>query len=140
MEAPEKEWIRNVFRLRGLPADSSKAPVHVARLLSGLLGDVKESDIEVASIATTIGFERLRTRTATLKFRAISSVFRGRLEGDEWDFQQRLSDSTWHFKPGLEFDEWKPPSRDQLRHLVLDCHFRGLTPLNEVEPSFHASE
>lgn len=96
------------FRLRGCPA-----AVHEAGLrerLSQIWGDVTAENIRIHSLALdTWG---TATKTATLTFTKVPSSIQTQIRKEEWL---------------VEGDDG----------LILDTHFLGLTPLNDVEaPEF----
>ncbi|OAR02604.1 hypothetical protein LLEC1_06424 [Akanthomyces lecanii] len=123
----DKKGLRNlaglVFRLRALPETACTA-AHVAVALSNSLDDVSADDIRVFSIATSlIHWGGPRTRVATLVFDSIPALVRDNAGQDEW--------TVFTHSRG---------ARTDLDNLLLDIHFRGMTPLNDVDPSQHASD
>lgn len=101
------------YRLRGCPAS-----VEIAALCDGLaraFGDVTPNDICIYSMATA-PWERPPTKTATLRFAKLPSVISMQAA-----------------------DEWKIEGHG-LHGLILDTHFLGLTPLNEVKAQDHHFE
>lgn len=126
MNKEPRDWSRLVFRLRALPETACTA-AQVAIGLSNSLGDVSADDIRVFSIATSlIHWGAPRTRVATLGFDLTPSLVRENASQDEW---------TVSSNPGCP-----DGARTGLDDLILDIHFRGMTPLNDVDPSQHASE
>jgi len=101
------------YRLRGCPPS-----VEIAALRDGLaraFGDVTPDDICIHSMATA-PWERPLTKTATLRFAKLPSVI---------NIQAA--------------DEWKIEGHG-LHGLILDTHFLGLTPLNEIKARDHRFE
>ena len=115
MDEAGRKWTAKVYRLRGLPARLTTE--QVARLLSTGL-DLPEHNIVVASLARTVGWEGSRTKIATVQFKLVPAFFRSRLDHEEWDLS----------------------TQDGLDGVILDCHFLGLTPLNDVKQSIHNTE
>lgn len=117
MEAIEAKWKRKVFRLRGLPNYVSTCSEVANALSKGFR--ISTTDIDVKSLATTLQWENPPSKVATLQFNAVPSALRSHLDDEEWDL------SPWCL---TEF-------------LTLDCHFLGLTPLNDVKgPEEHTVE
>ncbi|KAI1459887.1 hypothetical protein F4805DRAFT_419043 [Annulohypoxylon moriforme] len=98
-----------VFRLRHLPNDANKAQALV--YLSTGLGNIPIDSIHICSLATSLSPWR-PTKTATLMFNALPALIQGDPSKDEWQIKVN----------GLE------------EPLILDTHFRGLTPLREPAP------
>jgi hypothetical protein len=100
-----------VYRLRGLPpyiGNYSQA----AELLSWAF-EQKLSDIEICSLATiTVNPWTGTTKTATVMFKEMPRIVQDRPYQDEWTIMC----------PRL-------PER-----LLLDSHFRGMTPLHDILP------
>lgn len=117
MEDSELKWKRKVFRLRGLPSHIATCSA-VARLLSSALEDIPESDIKVASLAKTVEWEKPHSKIATLQLKSLPAFFRSKLDDEEWDLSNCV---------GVD-------------RLILDCHFLGLTPLNDVDRNVHVAE
>ncbi|KAI1859970.1 uncharacterized protein JN550_011781 [Neoarthrinium moseri] len=95
-----------VFRLRQLPRDATESQTLV--FLSKGLGGIRVDDIHIYSLATSLSPWR-PTKTATLMFDSPPPLTEQHKEEDEWQITVM----------GLE----KP--------LILDTHFRGLTPLRD---------
>ena len=112
----DDKWRKIVFRVRGLPIDV-KHPDDVASLLSVRLGDIPSHTVKVYSLATALDFTSdfsgsPRSRSATVMFETIPSLVQN--------------------SPGKE--EWSIPAQShQSDEVVLDTHFIGMTPLNDVE-------
>ncbi|KAI1407119.1 hypothetical protein F5Y13DRAFT_175692 [Hypoxylon sp. FL1857] len=103
-----------VYRLRGCPIHLDR--LGATELLSGVLGDVRPHDIRIQSLATSLDpWARSPTKVGTLMFRKQPALVETRIGKSEWTFPV----------VGLE----KP--------LVLDDHFLGMTPLNDVERERH---
>ncbi|KAI1371116.1 hypothetical protein F4677DRAFT_450684 [Hypoxylon crocopeplum] len=103
-----------VYRLRGCPAHLDR--LGATELLSRALGDVSPVDIRIQSLATTLDPRtRPPTKVATLMFRRLPALIEAR-QGD---------------------DEWKIPVDALEKPLLLDTHFLGMTPLNDVEREKH---
>ncbi|KAI1451810.1 hypothetical protein F4805DRAFT_463413 [Annulohypoxylon moriforme] len=99
-----------VYRLRGCPIHLDKS--RTAELLSRELGDVAPTDIVIQSLATNLDpWARPPTKVGTLMFRKLPALVREENGNDEWILPV----------VGLE------------KVLILDTHFMGMTPLNEVE-------
>ncbi|KAI1871350.1 uncharacterized protein JN550_004795 [Neoarthrinium moseri] len=106
-----------VFRLRGLPATIGNAS-GVASLVSERLGDVTTESVRVFSIARTLAhWENPPSKVATLTFMTTPSLVRDDLGKNEWSI---------------------PGKTDCSDELILDLHFMGMTPLNDVDSVPHA--
>ena len=110
-----------VFRLRNLPGHVDR--LSAAKLLaSALRDDVFTFDsVQIFSLALAVDdWKRRRTKVATLMFEKIPTAV---------DSHSGSVAQEWSFDvPGL-------PSP-----LILDTHFRGMTPLNEVSTAEHEHE
>ncbi|KAI1140023.1 hypothetical protein F5Y05DRAFT_411088 [Hypoxylon sp. FL0543] len=103
-----------VYRLRGCPAHLDR--LGATELLSQALGDVTPPDIRIQSLATSLDpWARPPTKVGTLMFLRQPALIEMQGGNGEWRFPVT----------GLE----KP--------LVLDDHFLGMTPLNDVEREKH---
>jgi len=102
------DWATLVFRLRRLPP-AVQDDNDVAELLGRTLPDISPADISVLSLARTLD-DRRGTKVATLKFLRAPS----------------LLDAV----PTRE--GWIVPLPSPEDALILDHHFRGLTPLVEA--------
>jgi len=100
------------FRLRGCPAAVSEATI--GDRLSQAFGDVSPNDIHIHSLAAA-PWEKPSTKTATLTFTKLPSII----------------------KSGAEKKEWKITGHEPNSSLILDSHFLGLTPLNDVNDQEH---
>lgn len=111
---------RTVFRLSGIPNGVSTT-VLVAALVAKSLR-VATENVKVYSLATTLNrWERPPSRVATLMLRQTPSLFQKSREGqNEWTLES-------------ESDE----SGGGTSIFVLDTHFWGLTPLNDVATKAH---
>lgn len=94
------------FRLRGCPAVDDQVALRAR--LSRALGDVEPGDIRIHSLATALGPWEASTKTATLTFAKLPSLVETQIKKGEW------------------------PIGDGDARLILDTHFLGLTPLNDV--------
>ncbi|KAH8586238.1 hypothetical protein B0O99DRAFT_644911 [Bisporella sp. PMI_857] len=106
-------WSRTVFRVRGIPYDV-KTFKDTALLLCPGMGDVPIDDIQVYSLATALlPWENPRSKVATVMFRTLPSLT--------------------HNSDGK--DQWRIPveGRHDVDSLTLDTHFKGMTPLNDVD-------
>ncbi|KAI1440544.1 hypothetical protein F5Y02DRAFT_402664 [Annulohypoxylon stygium] len=95
-----------VFRLRQLPGDANKSQALV--YLSIGLGSIPVDNIQIYSLATSLSPWR-PTKTATFMVDPPPALLQGDPSKDEWQIKVN----------GLE------------EPLILDTHFRGLTPLRE---------
>lgn len=107
---------RKVFRLRQIPPDIDR--LDVVKLLAGALG-IEASAINICSLVGDVNIWK-RTQTATLTLNPIAL---------KSDLERTLPLTT---------DEWNLKAENIQSSLILDTHFRGLTPLNE--PSTHVAE
>jgi len=111
---------KKVFRLRGLP-NTVGTPADAAALVAQGLGLAASSDVTVCSLATTLDYwESPPSKVSTLQF----------------------SDPLQSFGTPVRPGEWRIPlsGSDAGRSLILDTHFLGLTPLNDVDESRHVLE
>lgn len=116
----DQDWTRIVFRLRQLP-NSICSPTEAASLLAGVLG-LPAHHVVVYSVATTLDkWEVLPSKVATLQLKSVPARL------------QNANDDE---------DEWRIVMAEQApgHVLILDIHFKGLTPLNDVEPARHFVE
>ncbi|KAI0106570.1 hypothetical protein F4776DRAFT_645778 [Hypoxylon sp. NC0597] len=103
-----------VYRLRGCPAHLDR--LGATELLSRALGDVAPPDIRIQSLAISLDrWARPPTKIGTLVFLKQPALVKTQKENGEWSI------------PIAGFE--KP--------LVLDTHFLGMTPLNDVEREEH---
>ncbi|ETS74270.1 hypothetical protein PFICI_14136 [Pestalotiopsis fici W106-1] len=112
---------RVVFRLRQLPEDADR--LKVVQLLSKSLG-VESSAIDVQSLARSTD-PWVLSKTATLQFNETLTI-------QEVLKENKKGNIT---KSG---DEWKVRVENLKDSLVLDSHFRGLTPLSD--PKVHDAD
>jgi hypothetical protein len=111
------QWSTLVFRVDGLP-NSTDSREDVATLLSQKLGDVTADSIHVFSLATTLySWESSKPKVATVMFARPPGLLQS-VDGDRWEI----------------------PSTNPDEHLILDTHFMGMTPLNDVDAARHVSE
>jgi len=105
------------FRLRGCAATLDE--VAIRNGLAQAFGDVQPDDIRIQSLATALNpWELPPTKIATLNFAKLPSVIEARIQQGEWKLEGHGLDCT----------------------LILDTHFIGLTPLNDVEAPKHDYE
>ncbi|KAI1088735.1 hypothetical protein F5B19DRAFT_470013 [Rostrohypoxylon terebratum] len=103
-----------VYRLRGCPGHLDR--LGAAELLSRELGDIAPTDIAIKSLATSLhSWTATPTKVGTLMFHKVPALLGEREKETEW----KLS------VVGLEED------------LILDIHFLGMTPLNDVQLEKH---
>jgi hypothetical protein len=120
MKQDSDKWSRTVFRVRGLPNDVKTAE-DVASLLSSRLGDISDDCIRVYSLATALySWESPRSKMATLMFQTLPSLI-----------QESHGEKEW-FVPANQ-------GQPHVDGLILDTHFMGMTPMNDVE-SRHSFE
>jgi len=104
------------YRLRGCPAGVREAALRDG--LAWAFGDVTPDDIHIQSLATVLDpWERPPTKTATLRFTKLPSVIDGQTA-----------------------TEWKLEGHGLNGTIIVDKHFLGLTPLNEVQAQMHHFE
>ncbi|KAK0724323.1 hypothetical protein B0H67DRAFT_102434 [Lasiosphaeris hirsuta] len=97
------------FRLRGCPATVDE--VALCDALAQAFGDIDPDDIHLQSLARAVDpWETPSTKTATLRFAKLPSVVQAQISRGEWKIEGS----------GLN------------NALILDSHFLGLTPLNDV--------
>ncbi|KAI8631124.1 hypothetical protein F5Y19DRAFT_473523 [Xylariaceae sp. FL1651] len=117
MENNNNLWSRMVFRLRGLP--------HIVETLEGVASLVEEGfcdasahGIRVFSLATSLSFWEIPpTKVATIMFAAAPSIIQNNYDSREWTIPVQSRGFTYN--------------------LILDTHFMGMTPLNDVKPLSH---
>ncbi|KAI1443597.1 hypothetical protein F5Y02DRAFT_392884 [Annulohypoxylon stygium] len=103
-----------VYRLRGCPGHLDR--LGAAELLSRELGDIAPTDIAIKSLATNLDpWAITPTKVGTLMFHKTPTLIGEQDKKKEW----KLS------VVGFEDD------------LILDIHFWGMTPLNDVQPEKH---
>lgn len=106
----------NFYRLRNLPAWADR-PLALEMVVSSPIG-VSPHQVRITSVALAIDpWTRPPTKTATLTMAGFNPCHVAHLSSGtgEWTF----------YTPGLA------------EPLYLDCHFHGLTPLNDVDPELH---
>jgi hypothetical protein len=107
---------RTVFRLQGIPGATNDFS-GVANLLSSNLGQCPIKSIHVFSLASSLyPYNSPRPKVATLKFTTAPSCINDRPDADQWTIS--CASGT----------------------LILDTHFLGMTPLNDVDHSVHRYE
>ncbi|KAK3342072.1 hypothetical protein B0T25DRAFT_358324 [Lasiosphaeria hispida] len=122
MDATREKWTRMVFRLRGLP-NATSSMEDAALRVQQRLSDIAVNSIRVFSLATTLNHrETSMSKVATLMFLTTPSILQ--------------------YSPPNQ-DEWpliSSGSQSDGSHLILDTHFMGMTPLNDVDGSGHTSD
>ncbi|KAJ8132836.1 hypothetical protein O1611_g785 [Lasiodiplodia mahajangana] len=117
MEHSCSDLCNTVFRVRGLP-HTIKTIDDVANLVAKTLGDISAHDIRVFSLATNLGFgDNSPSRVATLMFDTGPSITRDSQSKNEWEIPIG------------------PPEPGHC--LILDTHFKGMTPMNDVKHLSH---
>ena len=115
---PPQTLVPRVFRLRRIP-NSVKCHEEVSQIFSFNVPGIARENIRVCSLATSLRpWEALPSRVATL-------MFRGPLP-----FLNRDGDDS----------ECTFPIDGCTDSLILDSHFLGMTPLNDVAPNLHQAE
>jgi hypothetical protein len=119
MNQSSDKWSKLVFRTSGLPNNVGTAE-DVASLLSSRLGGLPVGSIRVYSLALTLDYtlntwQSRRTKVATVMFQTPPSI---------------VLNSPGH-------QEWYVPAQGPQDggDLILDAHFMGMTPLNDVDPN-----
>jgi hypothetical protein len=113
------DWRRTVFRLSRIPSGATTKGA-VAALVAKALNTTVDN-VKVYSLATTLTpWEMPPSRVATLMLFA-DPVSLGSLKGEQ---------NEWVLDVGSSDDE----------SLVLDTHFWGLTPLNDIDPQKHTAD
>ncbi|KAI0891157.1 hypothetical protein F4806DRAFT_506984 [Annulohypoxylon nitens] len=103
-----------VYRLRGCPGHLDR--LGAAELLSRELGDIAPTDIAIRSLATNLDpWAKTPTKVGTLMFYRTPVLIRERDKEKEWKLSVM----------GFEDD------------LILDIHFLGMTPFNDVQSDKH---
>ncbi|KAI9148085.1 DNA repair protein RAD5B [Paramyrothecium foliicola] len=106
---------RKVHGVRNIPSTSNLDSA--AQLLSSLLNGYPVCDIRVFSLASSLRvYENPRSKIATVMFRVLPSIVQLNKNADEWHIAAAASAS------GV---------------VILDTHFMGMTPLNDVSPAGH---
>ncbi|KAI9683271.1 MAG: hypothetical protein M1822_006136 [Bathelium mastoideum] len=115
MDQRRDKWLKLVFRVRGLP-NTIKNHEGVSELLGERLGDIRPDSIHVFSLATTLtAWEP--SKVATVMFASPPGL---------------LQETSVH--------EWPVPSRNLDERLILDTHFMGMTPLNDIDAAHHVAD
>jgi len=119
MNVTGPEVDKRVFRVRGLP-NHVRTCAEAAVLVSRRLGLSAPADVHIASLATTLDYwETPLSKIATLQFKATPRSFGTPVRPGEWQV------SLGGDNPGC---------------LIIDTHFLGLTPLNDVDEACHELE
>ncbi|KAK7229266.1 hypothetical protein V2G26_001436 [Clonostachys chloroleuca] len=106
-----------VYRATNLPGHVDR--LGALELLARCLPDITLDDIQLGSLATAIEPWALTpTKTATLTLKTVPATISEDQNSTEWVF----------------------PAAGLVRPVVLDTHFYGLTPLNEVEETLHTDD
>lgn len=116
---------KTVFRLRGCPTDLDARSLK--DLLSNVFGDIGPDEINIQSLAQGHGLE-LMNRTATLMFGKIPAYI-----------STRQDQTSWRLDLNGAGSKFRDPSQS-CKALILDIHFEGFTPLNDVEDDVEAVE
>jgi hypothetical protein len=110
---------KTVFRVRGLP-NHVTTHAEVGSLVAELLGISPASNVIVSSLATSLDYwETPRSKVSTIQLKVDSPLI-----------VNFSASQQWH----VPIDETGSKS------LILDTHFLGFTPLNDVSPSTHIIE
>ncbi|KAK3321504.1 hypothetical protein B0T19DRAFT_374928 [Cercophora scortea] len=116
------KWSKTVFRLRGLP-NSLTALDDAAALICECLDLDSVDAVRVFSLATSLSFWEIPpTKVVTAMFETAPPIIRDNPGQEEWHVRAGGLGS------GIIFD------------LILDTHFMGMTPLNDVHPSTHSHD
>jgi len=119
MSVAGPEFDERVFRVRRLP-NHVKTYAEAADLVSRRLGLSTPTDIHVASLATTLDYwETPPSKIATLQFKVTPSSLGRPVRPGEWEVSL---------------------GGDNAGSLIIDTHFLGLTPLNNVDEALHELE
>lgn len=106
-----------VLRLRYVPGHLDR--LEVIKLLSKSLKNVEEADITIFSLALDVNtLSQMPRKVATLTFQSLPATISSRLQAGDVRIEV----------PGLAMP------------LVLDSHFRGITPVNEIPERMHTHE
>ena len=106
-----------VYRARNLPGHADR--LGAIKLLAQCVSSIALDDVQLGSLAFAVDpWSRAPTKTATLMFKTAPAVIGLDPNFTEWTFPV----------PGLESP------------IILDIHFYGLTPLNEVDDTTHTNE
>ncbi len=109
-----------VYRLQNLPAHVDR--LAAAELLASTFPDaVSPADIYIYSLASTLHSWAQPTKVATLMFR-------------------KLPAGLNQFYGSFEIDQWNIRLAGFSEPLILDTHFRGMTPLSDPQKSDHTHE
>jgi hypothetical protein len=120
MEQSHYKWSKTVFRLRKLP-NTVETLEDVVSLVEERLGSIAINNIRVFSLATTLNFwENPSSKVATVMFGTVPPLVRDSFFKSEWYIPAR----------SIYTDD----------DLILDTHFIGMTPLNDVKSMHHLYE
>lgn len=108
-----------VFRLSGLP-NTMGSTDDVVELLGSVLGQGFANGVRVFSLASSLYvYDTSASKVATLMLTSLPSFINDNPDSHEWSLPKH---------PGVSND------------LILDRHFLGLTPLNDVDRTSHLYE
>ncbi|CAG9984807.1 unnamed protein product [Clonostachys byssicola] len=110
--APEQS--SKVYRLRYVPRYADR--LDAAKILVGCIPGLQLEEIQISSLALAVDSQS--SKTATVMFKSTPHILDREPSQNQWDFTVA----------GLP------------RSIVLDTHFYGLTPLNEVDESSHITD
>ena len=114
-----QDWSRTVFRLRNLPNHVSD-PAKVVSLVATAL-NVPVNHVTIYSLAKTSDiWEVPPSRVATLQLKTTPGCLQQALNNDEWTVPV--------------------PDGGPGEALLLDVHFKGMTALNDVDPTSHCAD
>ncbi len=117
MGSQKSEWKRSVFRLSGIPFRCSTHRQVQALVAKSV--EISNEGVKVYSLATTLNpWEMPQTRVATLMFLDIPGFLEQESGSKQWLLTLREDDNP----------------------MVLDTHFQGLTPLNDVNEGDHIAD
>ena len=118
MDQSRDKLLKFVFRVRRLP-NRTQNHEDVSKLLAKRLGDIRSDSIHVFSLATSLNSSgKPPSKVATVMFASLPRLVQEANTHDEW------------LIPFNGFDEC----------LLLDTHFMGMTPLNDVDAGRHVAE
>ena len=107
-----------VYRLSNLPYHVDDSVV--AELLSRALGDVAFDGVRIFSLATSANpWEKPVTKVATVMLVSVPAIVEAQMNKSQWNLMV---------------------DKDVSYNLILDTHFLGMTPLNEVSPEHYEIE
>ncbi|KAH8900918.1 hypothetical protein GQ53DRAFT_608318, partial [Thozetella sp. PMI_491] len=114
MATDSVDVVKKVYRLRSIPSDVETC-ASVASLVAESLGLPSASDVVVSSLATTLDYwETPLSKVSTIQFKVVPPFLGHPVSASEWSVPLENGGS-----------------------LILDTHFLGFTPLNNVAPAQH---